>query len=237
MGQGWSSLRQHSIQTWAVLNLGGPQKKGTTKNASSPVADPFEDYLAKEESTAGAHGVETRYPFLDRGLVQEFLWLSADSGLYGKRLMADGSVVIWPGSWAFPIERSVSAWVSSVNIGMSQPAMFTGADGSLQNQKVPETHAFWMCKRRSSTVWFIDWVQEITLGWVIWHGRLGVLVTRNSLDYGIFFRTGKLGELCEFMLPVECTTPLFLWLSRHSGNQELLVQGADPRFLDTRLRA
>ena len=53
-----------------------------------------EDYLAKEESTAGAHGVETRYPFLDRGLVQEFLWLSADSGLNmlnmlnGKRLMA-----------------------------------------------------------------------------------------------------------------------------------------------------
>ncbi|CAJ1397727.1 unnamed protein product [Effrenium voratum] len=37
------------------------------------------DYLAKEESTAGAHGVETRYPFLDRNLVQEFLWLSADT--------------------------------------------------------------------------------------------------------------------------------------------------------------
>lgn len=38
-----------------------------------------QDYLAKEESTAGAHGVETRYPFLDRGLVQEFLWLSAET--------------------------------------------------------------------------------------------------------------------------------------------------------------
>lgn len=38
-----------------------------------------EDYLAKEESTAGAHGVETRYPFLDRNLVQEFLWLSSDA--------------------------------------------------------------------------------------------------------------------------------------------------------------
>jgi hypothetical protein len=76
------------------FEFGSAPKKGTTKNASSPVADPFEDYLAKEESTAGAHGVETRYPFLDRGVVQEFLWLSADSGLYGKRLMADGSVVI-----------------------------------------------------------------------------------------------------------------------------------------------
>ncbi|CAK9080374.1 Putative asparagine synthetase [glutamine-hydrolyzing] [Durusdinium trenchii] len=38
-----------------------------------------QDYLAKEESTAGAHGVETRYPFLDRSLVQEFLWLSNDA--------------------------------------------------------------------------------------------------------------------------------------------------------------
>ena len=40
-----------------------------------------QDYLAKEESTAGAHGVETRYPFLDRNLVQEFLWLSSDARL------------------------------------------------------------------------------------------------------------------------------------------------------------
>ena len=28
-----------------------------------------EDYLAKEECTAGAHGIEARYPFLDRSLV------------------------------------------------------------------------------------------------------------------------------------------------------------------------
>lgn len=35
-------------------------------------------YLSKEEFVAGAHGIETRYPFLDRELVQEFLWLSPD---------------------------------------------------------------------------------------------------------------------------------------------------------------
>ena len=35
-------------------------------------------YLNKEEYVAGNHGIETRYPFLDRDLVQEFLWLSAD---------------------------------------------------------------------------------------------------------------------------------------------------------------
>ncbi len=35
-------------------------------------------YLAKEEYIAGHYGIETRYPFLDKDLVQEFLWLSAD---------------------------------------------------------------------------------------------------------------------------------------------------------------
>jgi asparagine synthase (glutamine-hydrolysing) len=35
-------------------------------------------YLNKEEYVAGHFGIETRYPFLDRDLVQQFLWLSAD---------------------------------------------------------------------------------------------------------------------------------------------------------------
>lgn len=35
-------------------------------------------YLGKEECVAGSHSVETRYPFLDRQVVQEFLWLTSD---------------------------------------------------------------------------------------------------------------------------------------------------------------
>jgi asparagine synthetase B (glutamine-hydrolysing) len=35
-------------------------------------------YLNKEEYVAGHYGIETRYPFLDKFLVQEFLWLSSD---------------------------------------------------------------------------------------------------------------------------------------------------------------
>lgn len=35
-------------------------------------------YLAKEEAAARACGVEARYPFLDRALVQEFLWLAPE---------------------------------------------------------------------------------------------------------------------------------------------------------------
>ena len=34
-------------------------------------------YLNKEEYVAGSYGIETRYPFLDTQLVQEFLWLSS----------------------------------------------------------------------------------------------------------------------------------------------------------------
>ncbi len=33
-------------------------------------------YLAKEEYVSGSYGIEGRYPFLDKALVQEFLWLS-----------------------------------------------------------------------------------------------------------------------------------------------------------------
>jgi asparagine synthetase B (glutamine-hydrolysing) len=35
-------------------------------------------YLNKEEYIAGHHGVETRYPFLDKALVQEFIWLDVN---------------------------------------------------------------------------------------------------------------------------------------------------------------
>lgn len=35
-------------------------------------------YLGKEEYVAGSHAIETRYPFLDREVVQEFLWLSPE---------------------------------------------------------------------------------------------------------------------------------------------------------------
>ena len=35
-------------------------------------------YLFKEESISGGFGIEGRYPFLDKKVVQEFLWLKAD---------------------------------------------------------------------------------------------------------------------------------------------------------------
>lgn len=35
-------------------------------------------YLGKEEYVAGSHSIETRYPLLDKDVVQEFLWLSTE---------------------------------------------------------------------------------------------------------------------------------------------------------------
>ena len=37
-----------------------------------------EEFLAKDEHVGGTYGIETRYPFLDFSVVQEFLWLSPD---------------------------------------------------------------------------------------------------------------------------------------------------------------
>lgn len=38
-----------------------------------------ESYLIKEEYAGGAFNIETRYPFLDKEVVQEFLWLTAEA--------------------------------------------------------------------------------------------------------------------------------------------------------------
>ena len=35
-------------------------------------------YLSKEEHVAGSFNIETRYPYLDRDVVQEFLWLTPE---------------------------------------------------------------------------------------------------------------------------------------------------------------
>ena len=35
-------------------------------------------WIYKEESVAGSYGIETRYPFLDKALVQEYLWLNME---------------------------------------------------------------------------------------------------------------------------------------------------------------
>ena len=38
----------------------------------------LESYIAKEEYVGGSFGIEMRYPFLDKQVVQEFLWLTAE---------------------------------------------------------------------------------------------------------------------------------------------------------------
>jgi asparagine synthetase B (glutamine-hydrolysing) len=55
-------------------------------------------YLNKEEYVAGHFGIETRYPFLDRELVQEFLWLSAElkNSKYKSALAEYLQVNNWP---------------------------------------------------------------------------------------------------------------------------------------------
>merc|ERR1712216_463743 len=50
-----------------------------TKNAlwTNFYGNALRNYLNKDEYVSGAFGIEGRYPFLDKEVVQEYLWLSA----------------------------------------------------------------------------------------------------------------------------------------------------------------
>jgi len=61
-----------------------------------------EKYIGKEESVAGSHGIETRYPFLDVNLVQEFLWLK--SGLKNRQYKAP--IDDYMSNHSFPFTRN-----------------------------------------------------------------------------------------------------------------------------------
>ena len=60
-------------------NFGGlfPDDLSTIFPWASFYGSTMVSYLAKEEYVAGSYGIETRYPYLDKYVVQEFLWLDA----------------------------------------------------------------------------------------------------------------------------------------------------------------
>jgi asparagine synthetase B (glutamine-hydrolysing) len=62
----------------AHSNFGGlfPEDLKTIFPWNSFYGSSMESYLAKEEYVAGSYGLEARYPFLDKAVVQEFLQLS-----------------------------------------------------------------------------------------------------------------------------------------------------------------
>lgn len=64
---------------FAHSNFGGlfPEDLSTVFPWNSFYGSTMESYLAKEEYIAGSYGLEARYPFLDRAVIQEFLNLTA----------------------------------------------------------------------------------------------------------------------------------------------------------------
>ena len=60
-------------------NFGGlfPEDLSTIFPWASFYGSTMVSYLAKEEYIAGSYGIETRYPYLDKYVVQEFLYLSS----------------------------------------------------------------------------------------------------------------------------------------------------------------
>ena len=61
-------------------NFGGlfPEDLTTIFPWASFYGSTMVSYLAKEEYVAGSYGIETRYPYLDKYVVQEFLWLNCN---------------------------------------------------------------------------------------------------------------------------------------------------------------
>ena len=61
-------------------NFGGlfPDDLKTIFPWNSFYGSSMESYLAKEEYVGGSYGIEVRYPFLDKKVVQEFLWLNVN---------------------------------------------------------------------------------------------------------------------------------------------------------------
>jgi asparagine synthetase B (glutamine-hydrolysing) len=68
------------IKKYNHSNFGGlyPNNLSTIFPWPSFFNSSMESYLAKEEYVAGSYGIEARYPFLDKKVVQEFLWLNSD---------------------------------------------------------------------------------------------------------------------------------------------------------------
>ena len=68
------------VKKYNHSNFGGlfPEDLSTIYPWPSFYNSSMESYLAKEEYVAGSYGIESRYPFLDKEVIQEFLWLKND---------------------------------------------------------------------------------------------------------------------------------------------------------------
>jgi asparagine synthetase B (glutamine-hydrolysing) len=67
----------NGVKKYKHSNFGGffPEKLETIFPWNSFYGSSQESYLAKDEYVAGSYGIEGRFPFLDKYVVQEFLWL------------------------------------------------------------------------------------------------------------------------------------------------------------------
>lgn len=68
------------VKKYKHSNFGGlfPDNLKTIFPWPSFFGSSMESYLAKEEYVAGSYGIEARYPFLDKNVIQEFLWLKPE---------------------------------------------------------------------------------------------------------------------------------------------------------------
>lgn len=72
---GWNGVSKYNHS-----NFGGkfPEDLKTIFPWASFFGSSMESYLMKDEFVAGSYGIEGRYPFIDKMVVQEFLWLKVN---------------------------------------------------------------------------------------------------------------------------------------------------------------
>jgi len=76
----YSDYGHNGVKFYNHSNFGGlfPDDLSTIFPWNSFFGSSMESYIAKEEYVGGSYGIEVRYPFLDKELVQEFLWLDVN---------------------------------------------------------------------------------------------------------------------------------------------------------------
>jgi asparagine synthase (glutamine-hydrolysing) len=86
-------------------NFGGlfPDDLSSIFPWSSFYGSTLESYIAKEEYVGGSFGIEMRYPFLDKDVVQEYLWLHQDI----KNKAYKAPIAHYFDEIGFPYEKSI----------------------------------------------------------------------------------------------------------------------------------
>ncbi|CAJ1432078.1 unnamed protein product [Effrenium voratum] len=181
------------------------------------------DYLMKEEVVAGSHGLEARYPFLDRQVVQEFLWLDPQvkNELY-KRPVHD-----FLSAAGYPFDAgNKDGFAAGRNLKLSRSSIATVYD-SLLDVRQPKTeslsctsdHRWWQGLRSQLVAFLMTPEQEVEAT-----EDLAASLLAQAAEVEKHSLSCLLGEVCLQLLMVLLANPQARTLYFESANMDELLQ-------------